>query len=191
MKRIQLSLVAAAGLLASVTATAVNFTAASTGPITAYFYGQTAGYGSDIGLWVNGAFQGVYGLQNHTANPGDSLVLGNANAGDTLVFELRVSTGNFFGPPPWDYSLFSDPALNVLDGNFEHALASPFAGGPFGIPAGTFVGFEDILGGGDLDFDDHQFVFTNTRVSVPDSGSTLALAGLGLAGLGLVRRRRN
>lgn len=188
MKKLNLVLAAAAaGTLLSTTASAVTFTAASTGDIKAYFYGQTAGYGSDIGLWVNGVFQGVYGLQNHTASPGDSLVLGSANAGDTLVFELRVSTTDSYGPPPWDYSLFSDPTLNA--GNFEYTTASAFAGGPFGIPAGTLVGFEDILGGGDLDFDDHQFVFTNTRYSTPDTGSTLALAGLGLLGLGFFRRR--
>lgn len=178
------------GVLATSSVSATSFTATGTGPITAYFYGQSAGFGSDIGLWVNGVFQGVYGLQNHSVAAGTSLVLGNANAGDTLVFELRVSTSNGLGPNPWDYSLFSTPSLNS-DGQ-EHTVASAFAGGPFGIPAGTMVGFEDILplANSDHDYDDHLFVFTGvTNHGVPEGGMTLGLMSLAIGGLGLLRRK--
>lgn len=189
-----LSLIAAgfAGLLAATSVSALTFTATGTGPVTAYFYGQSAGYGSDIGMWVNGVAVGTYGLQNHLTAPGTSFVLGNASAGDTIMFELRVSTGNSSGPPPLSYSLFSDPAYNSVDGFLEHAVTSSFAGGPFGIPAGTFVGFEDIipLASSDLDFNDHQFVFVGVQgVSAPDSGATLTLLGMALAGLKLLRRK--
>lgn len=182
----------AAGLIslsAASSVSAIVITATSTGPITAYFYGQSAAYGSDIGMWVNGVFQGVYGLQNHLSSPGDSLVLGSATLGDSIMFELRVSTGNGLGPPPHDYSVYSDPTWNFL--GEEHAMASPFAGGPFGIPTGTLIGFEDIipLGASDLDYNDHLFVFTGVSAGVPDSGATVALLGLGLASIAAFRRK--
>lgn len=186
----------AAGLLALIaplTASAITLTATGTGPITAYFYSQTAGYGSDIGLWVNGTFQGVYGLQNHLSSHGQSLVLGNANAGDSLVFELRVSTSNYYGPTPssYSYSLFTNSALNP--GNAEHAVSSVFAGS-LAIPAGIMLGFEDItpLSAGDQDFDDHRFVFTgvtNNPQPTPEGSTTLLLVGAALVGFVALRRR--
>jgi hypothetical protein len=191
-KTLSLAAIAVAGLLAASSVSAVTFTATGTGPVTAYFYGQSAGYGSDLGMWVNGVPQGIYGLQNHTVAPGTSLMLGNVNLGDNIVFELRVATGGGTAPPPISaitYSLFSDPSLNpYLE---EHVLASAFPGGPFGIPAGTFVGFEDIipLSASDLDYNDHQFVFTNVRSSVPDAGTTFSMLGLALGGLGMLRRK--
>jgi len=181
------------GLAAAPTSQALTFTATGTGPITAYFYGESAGYGSDIGLWVNGVAQGIYGLQNHSVAQGASLVLGSANAGDTLVFELRVSTSNFFGPGPVDYSLFSDPLLNPVFGE-EHTAASAYSLGEAGIPNGTLVGFEDIspLAGSDMDFNDHLFVFTGITpvcVCTPEGGSTLAIMGLATVAIGALRRR--
>ena len=53
------------------------------------------------------------------------------------------------------------------------------------------VGFEDLFGGGDLDFDDHRFAFSGgvSNVSIVPESSTLALFALGIVGLGLSRRR--
>lgn len=191
MKKRLLATVAGAACLLNVSvASALTFTATGTGPITAYFYGESASFGSDIGLWINGVAQGVYGLQNHTTAPGTPLVLGSAVAGDILVFELRVSTGDYYGPGPVDYSLFSNPLWNA--DLSEHVSAWGFAGGPYSIPAGTLVGFEDIipLSGSDFDYDDHLFVFTGVRSEqVPDGGLTLALLGASLGGLGLLRRK--
>lgn len=156
-----------------------TFVAANTGDITAYFYTSDAGYDSQIGLWVNGVNTGIYGLWNHGSSYGQALNFGNVNAGDHLTFELKVlSTGG---------SWFSDASLNG-DG-FNHAYATNFNGDNV-IPTGTYVAFEDIGGGGDRDYNDHQFVFTNvkTAFSVPES-SSLGLLGLGLLGLGFARRR--
>jgi hypothetical protein len=176
-------------LLTASSASAISLTATGTGPITAYFYGSSAGYGSVIGLWVNGVAQGIYGLQDNSTAPGTSLVLGSANAGDTLVFELQVSTSNSLGPPPYSYSLYTDPTLNYL--GEEHAVSSAFAGGPYGIPAGILVGFEDIqpLASSDRDFNDHMFVFTGVTNSTPDGGMTFMLLGIGLSGLAALRRK--
>ena len=188
MKRFLLAAFGAASILGAGSASALVFTATGNGPITAYFYGQSAGYGSDLGLRINGVSTGIYGLYNHGTAPGTSLVLGNASMGDLLEFELRVSpSDNGFV----NYSLYSNPSLNG-DGE-EHTVSSPFNAGTFGIPNGTFVGFEDIMpiSGSDFDFNDHQFVFTGVTQThrTPEGGATLVLGSLSMIGLGLIRRK--
>lgn len=187
---------ALAAMLGTSSASALTFTATGTGPITAYFYGQSAGYGSDLGLMVQNVSQGTYGLQNHLTAPGTSFFMGNANLGDILVFELRVATSGGDGPSPsnpYTYSVFSDPTMNS-DGQ-EHTQASAFTAGTYGIPNGTLVGFEDIVpfSSSDRDFNDHMFVFTGVTTApsnrVPDGGMTVAMLGMALGGLGLLRRK--
>lgn len=162
--------------------TTYSFTALSTGNVIAYFVGQTAGYGSDIGLSINGAPPATFGLQNHMAAYGDPFIMGPVTAGDVLRFVLRVSTTAFFGPPPVDYLLNSDPSLNP--GGENHVFSYNYAGNTV-IPAGIYVGIEDIspLVNGDLDYDDHQFVFTNIRrqvENVPEGSLPLPWLGLGV-----------
>ena len=168
-----------------------TFTAANTGDVIAYFYGQSASYGSMIGLSINGAAPAVFGLQNHMSGYGASFNMGSVNMGDTLRFILDVSTSNGYGPPVSDYQLNSDASLNAGGENFVYSTG--FSGDAW-IPVGTYIGFEDIapLSGGDRDYNDHQFVFTNVKTdthTVPDATSTLALMGLATAGLLAVRRR--
>jgi hypothetical protein len=157
------------------------FTAAATGNITAYFYGSTAGYINDLSMLVNGVATGITGLNNHTSPYGLALNLGSVTAGDVLVFRLNnISPG---GVGPW----YSNTAMNS-DG-VNHVYSTDFAGDAI-IPAGTFVAFEDLTGGGDLNYNDEDFVFTNVRssTSVPEP-TTVLLFMLGLGGMLLVRRQ--
>ncbi|MBI3867124.1 MAG: VPDSG-CTERM sorting domain-containing protein [Verrucomicrobia bacterium] len=158
-----------------------SFTAPSTGPVTAYFVGSTAAYDNDLGLRVNGVDTGIYGLNDHTSFLGQSLSFGSVTAGDSLVFVLRVNTTG----DTW----YSDKTLNS-DG-FNHVYATPhtttYAG--IGVPPGTYVAFEDLPSGGDKNYHDENFVFTNVGTGVPDAGSSIALLSLGCAGLSLLRRR--
>jgi hypothetical protein len=177
----------AVALMASMQASALTITATATGPINAYFYGFSASYGSDVGLSIGNVDQGIYALFNKNTPKGTMAFLGNAIAGQTLVFELRVDMSGGDPDNGFDYSVFSDPSQNS-DGA-EHTQASAYSAGEYGIPVGTLIGFEDIipLSASDKDYNDHMFVFTN--LSVPDNGSTIALMGLGLVAFGLIRRK--
>lgn len=159
-------------------APANSFVASASGNITAYFYATDAGYDSEIGLLVNGVSTGIYGLWNHGSVHGDSIVLGAVNAGDVLEFELKVLTTGT--------SWFSVAGDNSDLKN--HTYSTGFAGDTW-IPAGTYVAFEDLPGLGDVDYNDHQFVFTNvTNTSVPEP-TGLGLLALGLVVLGFTRKR--
>lgn len=166
------------------------FIATATAPVIAYFGGSDAGHTDTIGLMVNNVVVASGTLNNQTSVLGGSVVLANVNAGDLLTFFLSDSnTGSIW---------YSDKSLNT-DGA-SHVYSAPYDGAnpPFGglIPAGTYVGFEDLAlaQGGDFDFNDDSFVFTN--VTIRQDGETpipaalpLFASGLGLLGL-LARRRK-
>ena len=160
-----------------------TFTATSDGTIGAYFYDKTAGFTNTLSLLVNGVvtLESAAGvLNNHTSSMGDFVNLGSVHKGDVLTFRLNVvTTGE---------SLFSDKALNV-DG-VNHVYSTAFSGDAVhGIPAGTYVGFEDLRGGGDFDYDDETFVFTNIA-AIPEP-ETYAMLLIGLGVIGNAIRRRN
>ena len=167
----------------SVNAADYSFTAVADGDIVAYFAGHSAGFTNWLRLEVNGVDTGLEGLNNQVTPLGTSFNFGAVNAGDSLVFKIRVaSTGDYF---------YSQRSLNA-DG-ITHVFSADYSGGDWGIPAGVYVGFEDINGGGDLDYDDLRFVFTNVgggEVGVPEPTTwAMLIAGFGLVGFAARRRR--
>jgi hypothetical protein len=98
-------------------------------------------------------------------------------AAGTSHFGLMVtSTGNTF---------HTGPAAGNPDG-LAHAVVTYNAG----TPGTTLVAFEDILGGGDKDYNDYIFSFRSvTAVPEPET-SVLMLAGL-MAVAWLSRRRKS
>lgn len=99
---------------------------------------------------------------------GTVIDLGEFNAGEELIF--RLST-------PEEYSYFTGPAGRNPDG-LAHARVDAFSGY-------AIVGFEDIYGGGDQDYNDCVFRFENV---VPAPGA-LAM-GVPAAIFASRRRRR-
>jgi len=177
--------------IGSENATEYSFTATETGDIIAYFLSKgSADYTNTLGATINGVATGAVGLNNQSSSFGDSLNLGFANAGDTVVFTLNViTTGD-----TW----YSNKSLNADGGN--HVYSATLSGNnlPF---SGTYVAFEDLaknVGSGiDLDYADEQVLVTNittvsatpTAPSVPVP-ATIWLFGSGLLGLAGVTRSR-
>ncbi len=165
-------------------ATLYTFTAGSTGSIGAYFFsGGGASYTNELTMLVNGVATGIQGLNNHSSAFGDFLDLGTVSAGDVIVFKMVNLSPGTVGP--W----YSDKSLNS-DG-VNHVYSTDYTGGVL-VPAGTYVAFEDLNGGGDFNYNDLSFVFTNVRTStnVPEPATPALLLAAGLAAAAL-RRRMN
>lgn len=150
------------------------------GDVIAKFLGHTAGYSNDLYLSSPSNSIGLI-FNNQTAVWGSTVNLGSFAAGTELIFQIYVqNTG---------YNFFSGPAWRNPD-NLVHAVVDDEYSA-----TETFVGFEDLYGGGDLDYDDLMFSFTNVKgtnqpptPSVPDSGATAMLCAGALLGLVAVRR---
>ena len=188
------------------TIAAPTYFAGTGGDVIAYFFGDTAEYNSNMSMYVNGVQSSAgWVFPNHGTAIGTSVDLGFAPAGSSVVFALQVFEFNpvsvVTSPNPHyegtaTYTLYSDPSLNTLD-NTNHAYATPYPGpngNPTvaGVPAGTFVGFEDLLASeADFNYNDHTFVFTNISTDPSPEPATLTLLGIGIAGMaGYEWRRR-
>jgi hypothetical protein len=104
-------------------------------------------------------------------------------AGDEMVFAIQVDE-NIDGAI--DHTYYMGAAGRNADG-IIHNDTQP------GGPALAIVGFEDILGGGDLDFNDHVFSFfpVGCLNCIPNPAG-LVLVGVGLLGFAVAdwKRRR-
>jgi hypothetical protein len=127
---------------------------------------STAGFSSELHLYSPGGDTFI-GLNSDVGLTAD---LGPFTLGDELIFGIFVrDTGDTF---------VMGPGSRNADG-VPHNVITPISLTSYD------VGFEDLFGGGDLDYDDNNFRFTGQLVPAP-GGLTL----LGVGALGLRRRRR-
>lgn len=166
---------------------------ANGGDIMGYYLGTGASYNETLGLLVNGVKMASGVFQNHTTTVGSSYDFGSFTKGSVLTFFIDVATTGA--------TFYSDKSSN-LDGS-QHIYSSAFDGSG-AIPAGTYVGFEDLSSDRslyrsqnynvDYNYTDEQFSFTNLSVSsVPLPASApmfgAALLALGAVGFGLKRKK--
>lgn len=168
----------------------VPLTAAATGAITAYFAGANTAGNDLIRLYnVTQSTFSAWTLSSGTSTLGQSFSLGTANRGDVLVFQLINYA--LMNPATGTYPILaSDPAYS--DDQLNHTYVTGYAGAG-SIPAGTYLAFEDYLGGYDFDYNDDTFVVTNLSTSAaaptPEPGSLLLIGTGLLTGFGLLRHR--
>jgi hypothetical protein len=155
-------------------APAGSFTADATGTLVAYYTGEAGGFTNFIGVRIHGV-DGTPGLNNHASAYGQTFVLGQVTAGDSLVFFIDANSGAA--------RYYSDVSLNS-DG-VNHVWAAPFAGDAQ-VPAGTNLAFEDLPSGGDFNYRDHSFVY---RIQAVPEPASWALLLAGVAGLSAWQRR--
>lgn len=134
---------------------------ATGGNVTITVEPATAGFTSELWLYEPGA--DVFIALNHDV--GTVVNLGPFVAGTELIFGIFVrNTGDTF---------YMGPGSRNPDG-LAHAAVDALS------PTEAIVGFEDILGGGDLDYDDNVFRFVGVRPTqneVPEPGSLLLIGG--------------
>jgi hypothetical protein len=129
----------------------------TTGEVKAVFVSGDAGFDNE--LYLDSPANGL-GLifQNHVNAPGDTVSLGVFDAGTELIFRLFVlQTGDSF---------FTGGDHRNPD-NLPHAYLDDSV-----VPGSTLVGFEDLFGGGDFDYNDTVFRFTNVFAGDPTTPQT-------------------
>ena len=133
------------------------------GDVIVTFVSNGAGYTSELFLDDPLADDADAIFNNWTTDIGQSMNLGSFAAGTELVFKLVVQqTGDIF---------YTGAGSRNADG-IVHALVESVAGQ-------VLVGFEDLFGGGDLDYDDLVFAFTNVIVTDDTSGGSGGNGGNG------------
>jgi hypothetical protein len=152
-----------------------------TDDIIAKYEGNSASYSNDLYLVTDDGIAGndIFLFNNHSSAVGATVNLGTFALGTELVFRLHVNNTNT------DY--FTGAASRNPDSSFHARVQGNW------LPNTTLVSFEDLFHG-PFDFNDLSFSFTNTSTpldpnAIPEPASMLLL-GLGLAGIGAVRRKQ-
>jgi hypothetical protein len=120
-------------------------------------------------------------FHNHGTTPGALLSLGIIPANTPLPFRLQVTTL----PNNW----YVGPAASNADGNIHSAISRWAKDGAIGQD-GYLVGFEDLPGESDFDYNDFEFVVSGVTDNPVPEPATFVLFGSALVAVGVVQLRR-
>jgi hypothetical protein len=157
-------------------------------PVWVKFMSYDAQYRNDLYFFAyvgQSPSSAQYLFTNQTAIPGsERQVVGTFPAGQEIVFGIYVydqGRGQY-------YTYYSGAPSNNPDGA-PHVQLWQIADGRYSMR----VGFEDLYGGGDKDYNDLIFEVSGVTHMVTPEPVTIVLLGSGLVGLGgagFARRRR-
>ncbi|PZU50349.1 MAG: hypothetical protein DI568_03510 [Sphingomonas sp.] len=157
-----------------------SFEKLTDGDLLISFMGGAANYKSYLGVIVNGIDLGL-GLSNKVAR-GTTWNYGFVEAGSSIIFYLDVENTGL------TYSSVS--SLNP-DG-LNHLYAGTYGGGNriggkwFARTQYAAIGFEDMQGGGDNDYDDARFIAEQVGLAPYEPAPEPAAWAMMLVGFGLV-----
>lgn len=184
-------------------------------PVEVYFINEGAGFRNQLIFSAtdgNGSFIRSGMIFEDVSSPHSIL----RNSDGPLVLGQGVSLGGFSGPTQLDFSIISNgfnlarPGENATAkqiADFERELARRTLGADpsqnvdglqhvvaFQHNDWVILGFEDIIGGGDLDYNDVVFAVRGVRQgpppeSVPEPAALLSLLVVGLGGFTTLRRK--
>lgn len=153
-----------------------------------------AGYNNKFGATVDGAYSELLGAPL----PQNTVLLGN-NVSDFTSLDLGLTSGDFWNPTlvAGDGKVYtSDPTdnLNGLDHMVTFRTIDPINDPDLdGFAAFRYIiAFEDLPDLGDEDYNDYvvEINFAALQTTNVPEPAALSLFGLGIVGLGLMRRRR-
>lgn len=157
-------------------AEATQFHVTKDGEVSAYFIGQSADYTNVLLPVFSDSVAPSNSINNHASVMGQQFDYGYHDKGSFVIFgNIVADTGD---------SWYSSDSMNS-DG-LNHMRYAELT-----LPDGTsalLIGFEDLKGGGDLDFNDTMVLFTN--VSPVPEPSTYLMMAIGLVVLRFATRSR-
>ncbi|MBC8413517.1 hypothetical protein H8E50_07590 [bacterium] len=117
-----------------------------TGDVFVEYLGSDAYFTNQ--LYLGDALSIIF--NNKTSSPGDTFFLGSFMAGSELIFRLNTTVDEY------EFDWYSGDADRNVDKTVHALVTIPrddFKGRSFE----TYVGFEDVLYGGDFDYNDMRF----------------------------------